>query len=99
VCFGGLEVGDAVNTAEAIRYKLLDIATSAATAAEAWRHQQAQSYGDRALAALRQAVAKGYKDAASLKKDPALDPLRQRDDFRQLLAELEAAQPEKKKGP
>jgi hypothetical protein len=55
------------------------------------RHQQARFYGDQALAMLRTAVAKGYKDAANLKKDTDLDPLRGRDDFRTLLAEVEAA--------
>jgi hypothetical protein len=64
------------------------------------RQELAQSYGDRALQALRQAVAKGYKDPALMKKDTDLDPLRQRDDFKKLLAEVEAAaKPEPKKGP
>ena len=40
---------------------------------------------------LRTAVAKGYKDAAHMKKDADLDPLRQRDDFRQRLREVEQA--------
>ena len=38
---------------------------------------------------LRDAVSKGYKDVAHMKKDTDLDPLRQRDDFRKLVAELE----------
>jgi hypothetical protein len=67
---------------------------------EGKRKELAQSYADRAVEALRQAVARGYKDAAHLKKDPDLDPLRGRDDFRKLLAEVEAAaKPEQKKGP
>jgi serine/threonine-protein kinase len=57
---------------------------------EARRKELAQSYAEQALAALRQAVAKGYKDAANMRKDKDLDPLRQRDDFRKLLTELEA---------
>jgi hypothetical protein len=53
-----------------------------------------QSYADRALALLRRAITKGYKDAANMKKDTDLDPLRSREDFQKLLAELEAkAQP------
>ena len=40
---------------------------------------------------LRQAVAKGYKDAAHMKKDADLDALRERDDFKKLVAEMEAA--------
>jgi hypothetical protein len=39
---------------------------------------------------LRDAVAKGYKDAAHMKKDTDLDPLRSREDFKKLVAELEA---------
>jgi hypothetical protein len=42
---------------------------------------------------LRDAVAKGYKDAAHMKKDSDLDPLRKRDDFQKLLAELEGKKP------
>jgi hypothetical protein len=38
---------------------------------------------------LRDAVSKGYKDVAHVKKDADLDPLRQRDDFQKLVAELE----------
>jgi tetratricopeptide (TPR) repeat protein len=46
-------------------------------------------YAQRAVALLRQAVQAGYKDVAHLKRDADLDPLRQRDDFKMLLAELE----------
>jgi tetratricopeptide (TPR) repeat protein len=63
---------------------------------EVKRQELARSYGDRALEALRQAVAKGYKDAAHMQKDKDLDPLRGRDDFKKLLAELEK-EPEKQK--
>jgi serine/threonine-protein kinase len=60
------------------------------------RHQQAQFYGDQALAMLRTAVAKGYQDAAHMRKDKDLDPLRGRDDFQKLLAELEKGAPKEK---
>jgi serine/threonine-protein kinase len=56
---------------------------------EARRPELAHSYAEQALAALRQALAKGYKDLAQLKKDKDLDPLRSRDDFQKLLAGLE----------
>jgi serine/threonine-protein kinase len=46
---------------------------------------------ERAVALLQQAVTKGYKDADHMKKDPDLKALRDRDDFKKLLAELEAA--------
>jgi serine/threonine-protein kinase len=45
---------------------------------------------DLAMEALRDAVAKGFKDAARIKKDTDLTPLRQRDDFKKLLASLGA---------
>jgi hypothetical protein len=34
----------------------------------------------------------GFKDAAHLKQDTDLDPLREREDFQQLVAELEQKQ-------
>jgi serine/threonine-protein kinase len=46
------------------------------------------SHADQAMAALRLAVEKGYEDRARLQKDPDLDPLREREDFKRLLAEL-----------
>ena len=53
------------------------------------RKEAAQFYGDAALKLLRDAVSKGYKDVPHMKKDPDLDPLRQREDFQKLVAELE----------
>jgi hypothetical protein len=66
---------------------------------EARRQELARSYGDRAVAALRQALANGYKDIAHLKKDKDLDPLRRRDDFQKLLREVEPARPKEGAGP
>jgi hypothetical protein len=54
-------------------------------------------YAARAVELLRQAVAKGYRDVADMKKRPDFDSLRARDDFRQLLAELETKS--KESGP
>jgi tetratricopeptide (TPR) repeat protein len=53
------------------------------------RAQQARFYADQAMGMLRDAVAKGHKDVAHMKQDADLDPLRNRDDFRKLVAELE----------
>jgi serine/threonine-protein kinase len=50
---------------------------------------QRRQYADQAVAALHDAVARGYKDLGVLQKDTALDPLRSREDFRRLLAGLE----------
>ena len=49
----------------------------------------AQFDGDAAMKMLRDAVSKGYRDVAHMKKDTDLDPLRQREDFQKLIAELE----------
>jgi tetratricopeptide (TPR) repeat protein len=51
-----------------------------------------QFYGDAAMRLLRDAVSKGLKDAAHINKDTDLDPLRQRDDFRTLVAQLEGTE-------
>jgi serine/threonine protein kinase/tetratricopeptide (TPR) repeat protein len=44
---------------------------------------------DKAMAALREAVAAGYRDVASMRNDPDLAVLRPRADFQQLMKELE----------
>jgi hypothetical protein len=47
----------------------------------------------RAVTLLQQAVAHGYKDAEHMKHDDDLKALRSRDDFKKLLADLEAERP------
>jgi hypothetical protein len=47
----------------------------------------------RAMALLREAVAKGFNNAEQLRTDDDLVTLRQREDYRQLLAELEKKAP------
>ena len=54
-------------------------------AAEGERKQ----YADAAMEALKQAAANGYKDAEALKKNADLATLRERDDFKKLVAEME----------
>jgi hypothetical protein len=66
------------------------------TGADAARLAKADA--DRAMGWLNGAVRAGYRDAARLKNDTDLDPLRDRDDFRKLLADLEAKR-EKACGP
>jgi hypothetical protein len=56
---------------------------------QARRQERAKTHGDRAVAALREAVAKGYADVANVRKEKDLDPLRQRPDFQKLIAELD----------
>jgi serine/threonine protein kinase len=49
-----------------------------------------QEYADRAMVLLHQAVKAGYKDATQMKKHTDIDSLRERDDFKKLLSDLEA---------
>jgi tetratricopeptide (TPR) repeat protein len=53
-------------------------------------------YARRAVEMLQRAVKAGYTDAAHMKKDTDLAPLRDREDFKKLIAELEKT-PEPKK--
>jgi tetratricopeptide (TPR) repeat protein len=57
------------------------------------RKEAVQFYGDAAMKLLRDAVNKGWKDAARLRKDTGLAPLRQREDFQKLVAQLEGSSP------
>jgi tetratricopeptide (TPR) repeat protein len=47
-------------------------------------------YADRAMEFLQRAVAEGWQNPQALKKDHDMKPLRAREDFRKLLADLEA---------
>jgi serine/threonine protein kinase/tetratricopeptide (TPR) repeat protein len=49
---------------------------------------------EEAMGLLKQAVAKGYKDVANMKQDKDLNALRDREDFKKLLAELETEKKE-----
>ncbi|HVC95979.1 MAG TPA: tetratricopeptide repeat protein [Pirellulales bacterium] len=51
--------------------------------------KDAAAEADRAMDWLKQAVAAGFKDAAHIKQDTDLDALREREDFKTLIAELE----------
>jgi eukaryotic-like serine/threonine-protein kinase len=58
-------------------------------------------YADRAMELLQKAIKAGYKDVAQMKKDTDLNALREREDFKKLLADLEKAmqKPEAPKPP
>jgi tetratricopeptide (TPR) repeat protein len=55
---------------------------------------QAEQQAARAVALLKRAIARGFKDVAHLKQDADLAALRARNDFRDLLKELEAKKKE-----
>jgi serine/threonine protein kinase len=67
-----------------------DVACICARAAAAVKHNTklTEQYAAHAVALLRQAVAKGYKDIEHLKKNDDLKWLRQREDFQKLVKEL-----------
>ena len=52
-----------------------------------------------AVQALRDYVASGFDNPHKLRTDPALEPLRKRDDFQKLLRELEAVPPRREQTP
>jgi eukaryotic-like serine/threonine-protein kinase len=54
-------------------------------------------YEERAVELLRKSVKAGFKEVAHLKHDPSLNALRERDDFKTLLAELEKKFPPAKR--
>jgi hypothetical protein len=56
------------------------------------RNEQAK-YAERAVALLRQAVAKGYSNVHEMKNDDDLKPLRPRDDFQKLLRDMQKERP------
>jgi serine/threonine-protein kinase len=64
----------------------------------AQRRQTAGAYAKRAVALLRQAVAKGLRDARQLRANEAFGPLAGRADFQAVLRELEALQKKDKEG-
>jgi hypothetical protein len=56
-----------------------------------------EEYAARAVELLGRAVAGGYNDANHMAKDADLDPLRDRDDFKKLLADVRAKAPKPEK--
>jgi serine/threonine protein kinase/tetratricopeptide (TPR) repeat protein len=59
--------------------------------------RKARDENDQAMAWLHRAVAEGYKDMNKLKKDKDLDGLRDRPEFKKLLAKLETGQGQERK--
>jgi len=55
--------------------------------------KQSDAEADLAMKWLKEAVARGYNNVAHIKKDADLDVLRNRDDFKKLVADLESVKP------
>jgi serine/threonine protein kinase/tetratricopeptide (TPR) repeat protein len=92
-----LAQGDDVNAA--VLYDLACVCslasaavTPAASNGKAESEKLKEQYAARALELLRQAVPRGWMEVAHMKKDTDLTPLRQREEFKKLMAELEANQ-------
>jgi tetratricopeptide (TPR) repeat protein len=86
--FGYDPVADTYNAA-CMLCSCMTLAGKDARLAEDRRRELAENYTERALALLRQAVGRGFKDAAHMREDPDLKPLRGREEFRKLIDELE----------
>jgi tetratricopeptide (TPR) repeat protein len=65
--------------------RCITLAGKDAGLADTRRRKLARDYAGRALALLRHAVERGFDDAARLKQDPDLEPLRAREEFQKLL--------------
>jgi hypothetical protein len=58
-----------------------------------------EEWADEAMCLLKRAVSKRYNNVEQIKKDKDLDSLRDRQDFKKLLAELETSQGKEKTPP
>jgi tetratricopeptide (TPR) repeat protein len=88
--FENLQRNDAASLYNAARFRAVAAAVQAkGPAADAAR--LAGEDADRAMKWLTLACAAGYEDRARMEKDRDLDSLRDRDDFKELLAQLKAA--------
>ncbi len=76
--------------AAAILCECVTRAESDGDLADERKQDLATAYAERAVAILRRAVEKGYRNLESLRTDESLMPLRQRLEFQELVAELEA---------
>jgi tetratricopeptide (TPR) repeat protein len=94
VAEGFAEIGRLTGAGEWNELQCYEVARFyAVTTGKAIDNKQKKGYGDRAMGLLRKAVQAGWKDGAHMAKDSDLDPLRDREDFRQLLKELDAKAP------
>jgi tetratricopeptide (TPR) repeat protein len=82
------EVAELMNSTEWSAGQLYDLACVHALAAGKGPTNR-EECAQRAVGVLRDAMKKGYRDAAQIKADPDLSALRSRPDFQQLLKDLE----------
>ncbi len=94
------EMGNAEYYPAADRYKAAETLACCVAVAkqdpkltETKRRQAVRAYGDKAMSFLKQALKKGYKETPTLLADKYLEALGDRDDFKQLVAQLRASKP------
>jgi tetratricopeptide (TPR) repeat protein len=83
--------GDAYN-ASCVIARCLPLVRKDSQLSDQERRELTRTYTERAMALLRTAVQRGFRDAGHLKKDPDLDPVRQNTDFQKLVQEIEMKQ-------
>ena len=75
--------------AAVILARCVPLATKDTKLPEGERKKQSEDYASRSVQQLRQAVERGYADLVQLKTAAVFAPLRTRDDFQKLVAEVE----------
>jgi len=88
--FAGRNLVDHAESAIAACFRAVTAAVIRADDQSEDAAKDAAAEADRAMDWLKQAVAAGFKNAAHMKQDTDLEALRTREDFKQLIAELEA---------
>jgi tetratricopeptide (TPR) repeat protein len=82
---------------QAARIRAVTAAVTRASDRSERATKEANADADKAMAWLRKAIAAGYKNVDHMKKDKDLDSLRDREDFKKLLADLQASKAKENK--
>jgi serine/threonine-protein kinase len=85
----GFEPANDNYNAACILCRLVPIVIKDSRLPESKRNEQARTYADKSLQNLGEAIRRGFNDGSQIKKEPDLDPIRSRDDFKKLLTKLE----------
>jgi len=80
---------DEYRLAAIILTRCVPLATKDPKLAEAERRRLSETYASRAVQRLREAAKQGWSDLVQLKTGAVFAPLRSRDDFQKLIAEIE----------
>jgi tetratricopeptide (TPR) repeat protein len=83
------DAGNAASAAEVTAWCITVVGKDSQLSAEAKR-QRTDEYAARSMSLLTEAIRRGYDNVGALKRSKAFDPMRDRPDFKKLLADLEA---------